>query len=332
MHDNTQPNRQTLSDRRQSLWVRPSLLIVLVVGAAAGLRPGSAETAAPDIVARVNGEAVTLDELHRVQADLLELRRLQAQANDNNPDAEELERLAVQKLIQRHLMLQEAGRRKLSVSDDELDEAVTELRRRFADLDSFGAWMHERGLGDQSLIDTIRGDLLVGRVTTALIDEVQITEKQVSVYYEAHKDDLIISEEVRLGIIAVNSIEAGDAILTALSDGVNFRRLAREYSRGQRAAEGGDTGWIDPRTLPPAVRQAVSGLKKGEAYGPVEKNADEFLVVALADRRPVQAKTLDEARHEIERRLLSAKRQAAVQQWLTEQEEKSEIEVFLSRR
>ena len=70
-------------------------------------------------------------------------------------------------------------------------------------------------------------------------------------------------------------------------------------------------------------------LKKGEAYGPLEKNANEFLVVALTGRRPVQAENLDEARPEIERRLLAATQRRAVEQWLTEQEEAGKIEVFL---
>lgn len=305
-----------------------SIVIVLAVSAAVVFGPRRDGSEDPEIVARVNGEAVTRGELHRAEADLLALGGLQGKG-DKAPDDEELERLAVRQLIQRHLMLQEAARQNLSVSEDEFDEALIELRGRFPDLQSLGEWMQERGLDDRSLMETIRGDLLVRRVTAALVEGVRVTEEQVRAYYEAHKEDLIIGEEVRLGIIAVDSMEAGDAILTALSDGVNFRQLARKYSLGLRAAEDGDMGWVDPLTLPPPLQQAVGRLKKGEAYGPLEKNADEFLVVALADRRVVQAKSLDEARTEIERRLLPATQQQAVGRWLTEQEEASKIEVFL---
>jgi parvulin-like peptidyl-prolyl isomerase len=305
-----------------------SILIVLV-GAAIVLGPRRDGSEDPEIVARVNGEAVTQGELHRAQADLLALRGPEGKRGDEASDDEELERLAVRQLIQRHLILQEAARQNLSVSDDELDEAIVELRRRFADLQGLGAWMQERGLDDRSLMETIRGDLLTRRVTTALMEGVRVSDEQVRAYYEAHKEDLIVGEEVRLGIIAVDSSEAGEAILTALGDGANFRSLARKLSLGQRAAEGGDTGWVDPLTLPPPLRQAVGRLKEGEAYGPLEKNADEFLVVALAGRRPVQAENLDEARPEIERRLLAATQQRAVEQWLTEREEAAKIEVFL---
>ena len=269
-----------------------SILIVLAVGAVVVLGPRWTGNAAPEKVTRVNGEAVTRAKLHR----------------------------------DRQLILQEAARQKLSVTDDELDQALTELRGRFADLKGFGAWMQERGLDDSLLIETIRGDILVRRVTAALVEGVGVTEEQVEEYYEAHSEDLIIGEEVRLRIIAVDSKGAGEEILTALSNGENFSRLARRRSLGMRASRGGDTGWVDARTLPTPLQQALGGLKEGEAYGPLEKNPHEFLIVALAGRRPVQAKSLDEARPEIERRLLPAKQREAIEEWLAEQEQKAKIE------
>jgi hypothetical protein len=65
--------------------------------------------------------------------------------------------------------------------------------------------------------------------------------------------------------------------------------------------------------------------------GPLQKGADEFLIVGLEGRRPVRAKSLGEARPEIERRLLPAKQQEAVQAWLTEQEKTSKIEVYIEK-
>jgi parvulin-like peptidyl-prolyl isomerase len=301
--------------------------LAITAGLALGPKQGGGE--APGIVVRVNGQDLSLDELRRVKTDLLESARLQGQTNDKLPDADKFDELAVQSLVERHLLLQEAARRHLSVSDDELDAAIGELRRRFPDLESFGAWMQERGLGDVLLFDTVRADLLVRRVTAALSDGVQITDEQLANYYDAHKENLIVGQQVRLGIIAINSVEAGEAILRALREGVNFRRLAREYSVGQRAAEGGDTGWIDVQTLPQPMREVVDALQEGEASRPVKKNDDEYLIIALSGRRPVHATTLDEARAVIGRQLLAAEKQKAVLEWLAEQKANSTIEILL---
>jgi len=246
---------------------------------------------------------------------------------NENTEAEvaTLENPAVRTLFDRQLMLEEAERRRLSVSEDELDQALTELRGRFADLESFGAWMQERGLDDRSLIETIGDDILVRRVAEALVVEVEVSEEEVVEYYAAHREELNIGEEVRLQIIVVNSKEAGEAIMTALSEGENFSRLARMRSLGSRASRGGDTGWVNPRTLPAPLQDVVGRLHQGEAYGPLEKRPDEFLVVALAGRRAVRAASFDKAQPEVERRLLATKQRRAVEEWLTEQSEKAKM-------
>ena len=204
-----------------------------------------------------------------------------------------------------------------------------DLRDRFKDLKSLRVWMEKRGLNDRALFNTIRDDMLANRLLAALAAEVRLTEKEILDYYEAHKEDLVIGQEVRLRIIAVASRPAAEEILAALGEGQNFSRLARERSMGKRAARGGDTGWVDPLTLPQPLQAVVGGLKEGEASSPLPKNADEFLIVGLQGRRPVRAKSLDQARPEIERRLLPAKQQEAVQSWLAEQEKKSKIEKLL---
>jgi parvulin-like peptidyl-prolyl isomerase len=189
-------------------------------------------------------------------------------------------------------------------------------------------WMHERGVDDKSLFDALRTDMLMKRVTAALVEKVRPTDAQVQEYYKAHKEDLKTPGEVRLRIIAVKDKAAAQEIVAALQRGESFRRLARERSIGLRAAKGGDTGWVAVETLQPPLRQAVDALKVGEANGPLPRDA-EFLIVGLAARRPGRTKTLDEARPEIEQRLLPAKQQEAVQAWLKEQEAKSKIEVLL---
>lgn len=101
------------------------------------------------------------------------------------PDSKELHRLAFRKLIGRRLILQEAGQRKFTVTEQDLDQAVADLRRHFKDLRSFGAWLKARGFDGKSLREAIRTDILTRRVTAALVAGVRLTEQQVQEYYEA---------------------------------------------------------------------------------------------------------------------------------------------------
>jgi parvulin-like peptidyl-prolyl isomerase len=188
--------------------------------------------------------------------------------------------------------------------------------------------MHGQGLTDRSLFETVRGDLLTDRVWASLVAGVRTSDEEAQRYYEAKAEELVIGEEVRLRIIAVKDEAAAEEILAALRKGASFQRLARQRSLGIRAAQGGDTGWVDSRRLPEPLQKPLQRLKPGDVAGPLEKGPGEFLVVGLEGRRPIRPRSLAEARPEIERRLLPSAQQEAVRAWLTEQEAKSKIEVF----
>jgi parvulin-like peptidyl-prolyl isomerase len=280
------------------------------------------------VVARVNGEPVSRAEFQRMLGNPVTRSELQQERGVENPDPKELERLALRKVIHHRLMIQEAVRRKIAISTEELDSAIAALRRRFEDLESLGRWMKEQGLDDQSLFETIRGDMMTARVWGLLVEGVRITEQEAQRYYASHKEDLMSGEEIRLRIIAVKDKAAADGILASLKRGASFSHLARLRSVGLRAANGGDTGWVDSRTLPAPLQKVVPLLKVGDVGGPLENASGQFLIVGLEGRRPIRARTLAEARPEIERRLLPALRQAVVTTWLTEQEKKAKIEVL----
>ncbi len=279
-----------------------------------------------EVVASVNGEAVVWSEVRRVQVDLVALSE---QSDGEEFDLDSLQAKAIQSLIERRLLLQEAARRRIIISEDGFDVALIELRGRFPDLKSLGVWMTKRGLTDGTLIEAVKIDLLVKRVSETLIEEATVTEEQVREYYEANKKNVSIGSEVRLRVIAVGSQEAAEQVLRALQEGANFSTLARQVSVGSRAAEGGDTGWVNFHTLSPSLGQAVVKLKEGEAAGPIEVSSGEYLIVALVGRRPIPASSLDEGRLEIERRLSQSTKQTAVANWLAEQKENSKVEVFL---
>ncbi|MDP1990540.1 MAG: SurA N-terminal domain-containing protein [Syntrophales bacterium] len=310
--------------------LRPSLiLIVLAAVALVAFGPLVAKSAEPEVVARVNGDSVTRAQFERMLANPLTLRQAQQELGVQEPGSRELERLAMRKLVYLRLLVQEAGRRKISVTRQELDQAISGLRRRFGDLKDFGVWVKEQGLNDPELFETVRTDMLAERATAALVEGVRVTEEQAQLYFDAHKGDLVIGTEVRLRIIAVRDKSEAEEIVADVRKGVPFDRLARRGSMGRLAAKGGDTGWVDFHALPSLLREAAAKLKPGEVYGPLEKSKDELLIVGMQGRRSIRAKSLAEARTEIERRLLPARQQEAVHVWLKEQEEKSQIKIFL---
>lgn len=315
-----------ISGRRSVLAIVSLVAVVAAAIVVVGkMMPRAPATYGPDTIVLVNGDDISAAQFARVRADLLELSRQQLPPGAAPPDDAELDELAVQQLIDRQLMLQEARRRGMSVADDDVDVAISDLRQRFPDLDNLALWMRERGLTDLSLINTLREDILAGRLREALVADIEVSQAQVRDYYDAMNGEVPVGEEVRLGLITVDSQDMADEVLTALANGESFNSLGHRYA----TAPSGDTGWVDAATLPLPLQQAVAEIDEGEAAGPVRKDDDEFVVVALAGRRVVNATNIKQVYAELERRLLTGMRQAAVHQWLAEQRSKAEIEILM---
>lgn len=282
----------------------------------------------PEIVAKVNGEPVSRVAFERMRASpaLLRGTGTEVAAGETSPAA--LDQLALQRLIQSRLLLQEARKRRLLIGEAAVDEAVKLMREGFADLKQFGDWIQAQGLTEPELFASIRDDMLVKRVSELLTREVQVSEEEARQYYESHRALWKTAGDVHLRMIAVNERKTVDAIVQLLSRGADFARLARSYSMGQRAAQGGDVGWVDSNSLSEPLREIVQSLKAGQSYGPLQRG-DDFLIVHLQERRPLQIRAFFEVRAEVVRRALVEKQKEAITAWLATRQVQSEIETYL---
>lgn len=71
------------------------------------------------------------------------------------------------------------------------------------------------------------------------------------------------SQGIDVGVLVTSRQEEADAILKRLKEGADFAVLAKEKSVVPSAKDGGYLGHINPATLPPAFRDALSGLSPG---------------------------------------------------------------------
>ena len=282
----------------------------------------------------MNGEPITERELKRMVSDpsverqALRERGMPVKARNAPPaGAKELERVALKKLIYRRLLVQEAGRRGMTVTEQEIDTALGAVKRRFKDDESYAAWRKEQDLDDASLLEMLRTEVLVARASGALVQDARPAAEQIETFYEKHKANLKTTEAVRLQVIALKDKASAEGVMKKVKKGADFAAMAEERSKSSPAGEGAFAGWISPKALPPTLRTAVGTLKVGEIKGPLPTGS-EFLIVKLVEQRPAAVKTLAEAQPEIEQHLLRAKQREVILAWLTAQEKQSKIEIY----
>jgi len=140
------------------------------------------------------------------------------------------------------------------------------------------------------------------------------SEKAIEDYYNKHKADFTIPEQIHARHILVSNKDQAMKIYRLLKHGKDFAELAAQYSLDDNTkARGGDLNWFSRGTMVSSFEDAAFALKKpGDISKPV-KTQFGWHIIQLLGRRPSTLKTLDEAHDEI----VSILTQQAMDRWIS---------------
>jgi len=113
-----------------------------------------------------------------------------------------------------------------------------------------------------------------------LPQNIEVTEKEIADYYQAHKDKFNFAERVQVNYVmfpkTASSSDDEKAkvqlldLKEMLTEGEDFATLAKEYSQDQgTASKGGDLGWFGKGEMVKPFEDVAFALNKGEVSEPV---------------------------------------------------------------
>jgi peptidyl-prolyl cis-trans isomerase D len=217
-----------------------------------------------------------------------------------------------------------------------LDRALTQRRtvqvRRFA-ADTFAAALRVTDTDLKTWYDDHPTALQIPQnvdIEYLLLDEaaatagVALTDAQVVQYYQQNKERFSIPERRRASHIMIEvpsdatepvrhaaQVQAAALAEQARANPASFADLARQHSQDAgSASQGGDLGWANAGTLPPALFAALRQLKVGQ-ISDVVASPSGLHVLTLTALEPGKQETLDQVRDRITvemRRQLAAER------------------------
>jgi len=231
---------------------------------------------------------------------------------------------ASENLINRQLLLQEAARRKITVTDPEVAQRAREFQIGGA---GGGQTAPQTGAPDAQLMNAVRGSMMIEKM---LDDEfrahhVQPTDAQIQKYYEEHRD-LFVKDpgEVQLAHIAVklppNATDAqkktaAEKIIKIYNEAKktkDFAALAKQNSEDtESAAKGGDLGYFRPGQLPPVVDKVVFATPVGQLTQIVQSNLG-FSFIKVVARRGETISPLPEVKAKVAMFILDENEDAVV--------------------
>ncbi len=265
------------------LWMTAA--VVLTCTAILAQEPEQPEEQPAEVLATVDGEEITSDDLWWYIE--------QTRGGDILDD-----------FILRTLIAAEAEEEQVKVGTPEVDDAFAELRARYDSDAEFERWLHETGQTLKGLRMKLQRDIVVEKL---LERRMGLTDEGVRRYYESHPEEFTKPPRVHLWDIVTLTLDDAFAARERLAAGEDFAAVAGEMSHDPTAEKGGDRGWITPDdVLEETVREVVFEMEEGEVSDPVDCG-DHFHVFLAKEVEPEQLIEFEQARAKVVERIRERK-------------------------
>ena len=293
-----------------------------VVGGSAG-----PVLAVDTVVALVNGEAITLDDLQRQSNPILSTSE-KKYPPDKWPTIKELIlKTQLENLIDRKLILMEVRDLGARIEESRVREFIMSLPDVKRSEERLAAYLVKTGMTYEQLRREVEELMLFRAILREkVMPNVRVAPGEIRQYYERHKDRF--TEEASIHCFAISflkreSPEEAAAVMSRarealekLKGGAYFPDVAKEYSDDPlHADKGGDWGWITPGRGPEKVASdAAFALKEGEYSGVVEGDA-AYWILWVKEKREKTEIPFSAAWKEIELYLKTLKQDVEVRRW-----------------
>ena len=256
------------------------------------------------ITAVVNDEVVLESDVE----EQLYLFLLRAQAQPDSAQVDTLRHQILDQLIDEKLIVAEAKRQGISVTDGEVskqvDEAIQDAKTRLGSAAAFAEQLEKENLTEDKLRDKYRNEVR-RQLTAQRLVQRQIIRKPVSVteaeaYFKTHPDKFPkVPPEVRVAVVQIpvtaDSLTEEKARARALAarkrvvtGGEKFAKVAAEVSEDPGSAQsGGDLGYFTRGRMDPVFEDAAFRQKIGEVGMPIH-SAFGWHVIEVIDRDTVK--------------------------------------------
>lgn len=211
----------------------------------------------------------------------------------------------LQNLIEEKLQVQEAERRGLSVTDEEILSAFASVENQNGIMPGqLEKWLTSIGLPMVIFEDQIRAQLLWGKVlATGLRPQVNVKEEEVEqelarLQADRGKPEYLVSQ-IDFYPGPTRSVDAlfaiAEELVAQIRGGADFGALAAQFSDSALAGLGGDMGWLSSAQVLPELRNILSEMSLGEISAPIQ-SVSGIHIIQLRDRRQIMVADSGEIR------------------------------------
>lgn len=253
----------------------------------------------------------------------------------------DVDKTLLKKLIEEKIILHEATRRGVEVTDAETNDLIEQVVKEGglsqSDLEKE---LLKEGMNFKSYKKTMKERLAALKLIGTEVDsKVIVTDKEVEKFYRENREEYV-SHPARAEVKAIFfKLDAG-ATVTEITDlkrkalkisaqlknGQDFESLADRYNDEHLKERQGRLGEFQKGALIPELDRKVFSMQSGETSGPVWVK-DGVYIVKLVNKTDAVFKPLEEVKSEIRKHLFAQRRGKLFNEWVKSLWEKAFVTI-----
>ena len=242
----------------------------------------------------------------------------------------------LEQLVVEHLLMTEAERNKIEVSDKEVEDEINkQLAGQNMSMEDFKELLKAYGTSYEEQAEQIKNRLIF----TKLIDRKLagktkvVTVDEARKFYDENTKEFVTPARTRTSHILIptssddpnsdpNQVKTAalakaKKLLKQIREGSDFAELAKKNSIGPSAKNGGDLGFQPKGMLAPEYENAAAALELGQVSDIVETPFG-YHIIKLTGRQDANTVSFDEAKDDIQLRLMDMQKGQLVQDYIVE--------------
>jgi len=278
------------------------------------------------VVARVNGDEVTMDALVKM---MNRISAQEASADGASPDNEAMKQLALNRLVLLHLALQKAKADGLKADAKNVDNALENVKKNLGGEEEYKKFLEDQKVSEADLRSQVERSLTLELAyAREVYAKVVVPEDAIKKQYEKEKSKYVTPEKMRVTDVLFLPQDKEDAAMKNAKEVLKKIKADKEQDPWKLSLD----GTFIVRTYDinkdkdKELYQEGKKLKVGKLSG-VIKTSKALHIIKVKEYEPERQLSLDEVKGNIENALRVPAQDKRLQEWEQELRKNAKIEI-----
>lgn len=286
-------------------------------------------------IALVNDSPILVNQfketMNRIKKQYAQNTGIDYDSKNGQQTYKEMKKMAFQETILMKIILGEADKRNIVVTDKDIDNEISVLKKNAfkGNEEAFLKALAKNKFTVEKLREAYVDELKARKLKEALVKEnIKVNDEDVKKYYQENQIQFVIFDEVSVAHIVLATEKEAKDIIKKIENGESFEKLAEKNSIDPRSAKyGGKIGFVAKGQTAKEFTDAAFELKKDGEFTkePVKINESYHIIKRLA-YKPPKLKEFEEVKDSIKDKVTQEKTGKFLSEWRETNFKKAKIE------